>query len=112
LALDLDGLGFDPGPELRRALRAVAPDGRLQLDPDTVEQDLARLVLGLMEFLRQLMELQALRRYEAGTLTEAQEEALGLTLMRAAGALRDLADRFGLSEADLHLDLGPLGTLT
>jgi len=88
---------------------ASGPDGRVQIDPETVEQDLARLVLGLMAFLRELMELQAIRRMEAGELTPEQEEKLGLTLMRAEAALHDLADRFGLKPEDLSLDLGPLG---
>lgn len=91
------------------ALAAAAPDGRVALNPETVEQDLARLVLGLMEFLRRLLELQAIRRMEAGALTPDEEARVGDTLMRAADALRDLAGRFGLSEADLSLDLGPLG---
>lgn len=82
---------------------------RMNIDPDRVEQDLARLVLGLMEFLRQLMELQAVRRMEAGSLTEDEEERLGLTLMRAEEALHRLADEFGLTPEDLSLDLGPLG---
>lgn len=87
-------------------------DGRVALNPETVERDLARLLLALMEFLRQLMELQAIRRMERGTLTEAEEERLGDTLMRAAGRIRELAAAFGLEEADLSLDLGPLGRLT
>ena len=107
---------FDPadaGPALTAALDRLVSEGeRLKLDPDTVEQDLARLVLGLMEFLRKLMEAQALRRMEAGSLTPEQEEALGATLMRSAEALRTLATRFGLSERDLSLDLGPLGRLS
>ncbi|MEM7520410.1 MAG: gas vesicle protein K [Pseudomonadota bacterium] len=84
-------------------------DGRVQIDPETVEQDLARLVLGLMEFLRQLMELQAIRRMNAGSLSEAQEEAVGTTLMRAEGAIADVAAKFGLRPEELSLDLGPLG---
>ncbi|MEM8657097.1 MAG: gas vesicle protein K [Pseudomonadota bacterium] len=88
------------------------PKGRISLNPETVEQDLARLVLGLMEFLRRLMELQAIRRMERGTLTEEEEERLGLTLMRASTALRDVAGKFGLTEDDLSLDFGPLGKLS
>ncbi len=82
---------------------------RIQIDPDRVEQDLAKLVLGLMEFLRKLMELQALRRMEAGRLSEDEEERLGLTLMRSEAAILDMAAKFGLSAEDLSLDLGPLG---
>jgi hypothetical protein len=87
-------------------------DGRVRIDPETVEQDLARLVLALMEFLRQLMELQAIRRMENGSLSAEQEEALGTTLQRAEGAIQDMAARFGLSPSDLSLDLGPLGRTT
>lgn len=89
--------------------RALGNGGRVTIDPETVEQDLARLVLGLMEFLRQIMELQAIRRMESGQLTAAQEDALGTTLMRAEAAILDLTERFGLTPADLSLDLGPLG---
>lgn len=73
---------------------------------------MARLVLTLVEFLRQLFERQALRRMEAGTLTPAQVEALGLALMRLEETVHDLAGRFDLGPEDLNLDLGPLGRLT
>lgn len=95
--------------DLGEVHRALGRGGRVTIDPDTVEQDLARLVLGLMEFLRQIMELQAIRRMESGQLTAAQEDALGTTLMRAEAAILDLTERFGLTPADLSLDLGPLG---
>jgi hypothetical protein len=71
-----------------------------------------KLVLALAEFLRRLFERQALRRMEAGTLTPAQVEAIGLALMRLEDTIRDLARRFGLSPDELNLDLGPLGRLT
>jgi hypothetical protein len=101
--------GFDSA-ELRQMLGKVSgPEGRVRINPETVEQDLARLVLGLMEFLRQLMELQAIRQMETGHLTPEQEEKLGTTLMRAQSALWDMAARFGLKPEDLALDLGPLG---
>jgi len=80
-----------------------------RIDPETVEQDMARLVLGLMEFLRQLMELQAIRRVEAGSLSADEEDRLGLTLMRAEEAIHAQARAFGLTPDDLALDLGPLG---
>lgn len=98
---------MQPGPELD--LSPLPEVSRISLDPERVEQDLARLVLGLMEFLRKLMELQAIRRMEAGSLSEEEEERLGLTLMRAEAALHRLAGQFGLSPSDLSLDLGPLG---
>lgn len=84
-------------------------DGRLRIDPDTVEHDLARIVLGVAAFLRRVMELQAIRQMEQGLLTPDQEERLGLTLMRSETALFDMAAKFGLSPDDLSLDLGPLG---
>ena len=92
------------------ALPADAARGvTARIDPETVEQDIARLVLGLMEFLRQLMELQAIRRMEAGTLAAEEEDRLGQTLMRAEAAIHAQARAFGLSPEDLSLDLGPLG---
>jgi hypothetical protein len=93
-------------------LRSNRPDGALALDPERVEHDIARLVLSLVEALRKLLELQAVRRMEAGKLTEEEEERLGLTLMRAEARIHDLADKFGLSPRDLSIDLGPLGRLT
>lgn len=105
LTLDFDGAD----QVLAQAARHLASQGRLTLDPDRVEQDLARLVLGLVELLRKLMELQAIRRMEAGSLTADQEEKLGDTLMRAEGALHEVAAKFGLRPEDLVLDLGPLG---
>lgn len=96
--------------DVQHALRSLsAAQDRIKLDPETIEQDLARLVLGLMAFLRELMELQAIRRMEAGSLTPDQEEQVGRTLMRAEAALHDIAARFGLAPEDLSLDLGPLG---
>ena len=98
-----------PPDVLAQLVERGQESGRLTFDPETVEQDLARIVLGLMAFLRQLMELQAIRRMEAGSLSDAQVELLGDTLMRAETALHDVAERFGLSPSDLSLDLGPLG---
>jgi hypothetical protein len=84
---------------------------RLNTDPDTVEQDLVRLVLTVVELLRQLMERQALRRVDEGSLTEDQEERLGLTLMILHDRMTELCERYGLRMEDLNLDLGPLGPL-
>lgn len=100
--------------EPEKILAAVAGDrtdqpARVSINPETVEQDLARLVLGLMAFLRTLMERQAIQRMENGTLSEQEEERVGMTLMRAEEALFDLAKKFDLKPEDLSLDLGPLG---
>ena len=84
---------------------------RIDADPDSVERDLAALVLTIVELLRQLMERQALRRVDAGNLTGEQIERLGLTLMRLDQAMARLRDHFHLSPEDLNIDLGPLGTL-
>jgi hypothetical protein len=85
--------------------------GRWNADPDDVQRSVARLVLALVEFLRRLMERQAIRRMEAGTLTPEQVEAIGVALMRLEETLKELAARFGLTPEDLNLDLGPLGRL-
>ncbi|MFJ4682973.1 gas vesicle protein K [Streptomyces sp. NPDC091377] len=87
------------------------PRSRVELDPDTVERDLVKLVLTVVELLRQLMERQALRRVDQGDLSEEQEERIGLTLMLLADRMAELRDRYGLRPEDLNLDLGPLGPL-
>jgi hypothetical protein len=84
---------------------------RVRADPETVERGLAQLVLTLIELLRQLMERQALRRMEAGALDDDQIERLGQTFMKLADRMDELKEEFGLTDADLNLDLGPLGNL-
>ena len=96
--------------ELERRSADLAP-ARWNADPEEVQRSVAKLVLTLIEFLRQLFEKQAIRRMEAGTLDRGQTEALGLALMRLEETVRDLAARFDLTPADLNLDLGPLGRL-
>lgn len=88
------------------------PENRkIELDQDSVERDLVRLVLTVVELLRQLMERQALRRVDQGDLTEDQEERIGLTLMALEERMAELRARYGLGPEDLNLDLGPLGSL-
>ena len=84
---------------------------RVNADPEKVEQGLARLVLTLVELLRQLMERQALRRMEGGTLTDEQLDQLGETFMKLNQRMDELKAEFGLEDRDLNLDLGPLGNL-
>jgi hypothetical protein len=84
---------------------------RLETDADSVQRDLMKLVLTLVELIRQLMEAQAIRRVDQGDLSDTQVEELGTALMRLEEAMTDLRERFGLSVDDLNLDLGPLGTL-
>jgi Gas vesicle protein K len=84
---------------------------RIEADPENVERGLAQLVLTVIELLRELMERQALRRVEAGGLTDEQVERLGRTLMRLAERMDELKEHFGLDDEDLNLDLGPLGRL-
>ncbi|MFC5826663.1 gas vesicle protein K [Nonomuraea insulae] len=87
------------------------PRWRIAADSETVERDLTKLVLTLVELVRQLVERQCVRRMEQGSLTDEQVEVLGVTLMRLEEAMADLCDRFDLAPEDLNLDLGPLGTL-
>jgi hypothetical protein len=84
---------------------------RVNADPERVEKGLAQLVLTLVELLRQLMERQALRRMEAGTLTDEQIERLGDTFMKLEGRMQELKAHFELEDSDLNLNLGPLGNL-
>jgi hypothetical protein len=84
---------------------------RLDADPEAVEKGLVTLVLTLVELLRQLMERQALRRVEQGSLADDQIEKIGSTLMALEARMAELRDHFGLRPEDLNLDLGPLGPL-
>ena len=83
----------------------------MPLDSSQVEQGLAKLVLTIIELLRQLMERQAMRRVENDSLTDEQLEELGLTLMRLEEKMEELKIVFGLENEDLNIDLGPLGKL-
>ena len=91
--------------------RRVDQAPRWNADPKDVQKSVVRLVLALIEFLRKLLEKQAIRRMENGTLTEEQTEAIGTALMKLEETLHELAERFGLKPEDLNLDLGPLGRL-
>jgi hypothetical protein len=84
---------------------------RVNADPEQVERGLAQLVLTLVELLRQLMERQALRRMEQGTLTDDEVERMGETFMKLERRMQELKDHFGLEDRDLNLNLGPLGDL-
>lgn len=90
--------------ELAR-VSALLPE-RIDIDPDDVERGLAGLVLGIVELLRQVLERQAVRRMEGGTLSDDEIERVGLALMRLEKKVRELADHFGLEETDLTLRLG------
>jgi hypothetical protein len=84
---------------------------RLETDKESVERDLFKLVLTVIELIRQLMEKQALCRVDEGDLTDDQVEGLGLGLMHLEEAMEELKGRYGLTTADLNIDLGPLGPL-
>ncbi|HSD80922.1 MAG TPA: gas vesicle protein K [Solirubrobacteraceae bacterium] len=96
--------------ELARRTARAGP-ARWNADPQDVQRAVLKLVLTLVELLRRLFEKQALRRLEAGTLTPAEIEALGLALMRLETTVRRLARRFRIPPDELNLDLGPLGRL-
>ncbi|HEY2603497.1 MAG TPA: gas vesicle protein K [Thermoleophilaceae bacterium] len=84
---------------------------RVNADPESVERGLAQLVLTIVELLRQLMERQALRRIDGGSLSEEQVERLGRTFMELDRRMAELREEFGLDVEDLNLNLGPLGNL-
>ncbi len=94
-------------------LRNLAPSlpERIEAHPENVERGLAQLVLTVIELLRRVLEHQAVRRMEGGSLTEEEVERLGLTLMRLAERTDELKATFGLEDEDLRLDLGPLSSL-
>jgi Gas vesicle protein K len=84
---------------------------RWNANPDDVRRSVLKLVLTLVELIRQLMERQALRRMENGTLTDAETESVGLALMRLQQTIQELAEQFDISPDELNLDLGPVGKL-
>ncbi len=99
--------------ELRRQLQGMTQQSleRIDCSQETIEQGLAKLVLGLIDLLRQLLERQAIRRMEGGTLTDQQVEEMGQALMKLEEKIKELAEQFGLKPEDLNLSLGPLGRL-
>jgi hypothetical protein len=84
---------------------------RIALNPDNVKNGLAKLVLTLIELIRELLERQAIRRIEAGSLTADEIEQLGKTFLQLSEQMQILKRDFGLEDEDLNLDLGPLGRL-
>ena len=98
---------------LREALtftEATIPE-RISADPEVVENGLAKLVLAIIELIRRLLEKQALRRMDAGNLTEPEIERLGTALMKLEEKMAELKQTFGLTDEDLNLSLGPIRTL-
>lgn len=93
------------------SLHQVAPalPDRVNVDPEGTENGLARLVLTLIEVLRKVLEHQAIRRMEGGSLSEEEIERLGLGLLRLHDRMQELKNVFGLTDDDLQIDLGPLG---
>jgi hypothetical protein len=96
--------------ELERTAASRSPP-RWNANPDDVQRSVAQLVLTLVEFIRKLLERQAIRRMEAGTLTDQQTEEVGVALMKLEETVRDIAAKFGIPPDDLNLDLGPVGKL-
>ena len=92
-------------------LRGAGGPPRWNANPDEVRRSVLKLVLTLVEFIRQLLERQAIRRMEVGTLTDEETEAVGLALMRLEETIRDLSKQFGIAPEELNLDLGPVGRL-
>ena len=99
--------------ELRQALsftESIVPE-RISADPEIVENGLAKLVLSIVELVRRLLERQALRRMDAGNLSDEEIERLGNALMKLEEKMAELKQVFGLSDEDLNLKLGPVRTL-
>ena len=96
---------------LKRDVSRRAATLRWNPEPEDVQKSVAQLVLTIVEFLRKLMERQAIRRMEQKTLTKKEVEAVGAALMTLEETIRDIGRRFGLTPEDLNLDLGPLGKL-
>jgi hypothetical protein len=103
-------LGGAAAAEFERELRELAPalPERINAGPEGVESGLARLVLTLVELLRNVLEHQAIRRMDGGTLSDDEVERLGLALLRLEERMQELKTVFGLTDEDLRIDLGPL----
>ena len=84
---------------------------KIDANPKNVEKGLAKLVLTLIELIRKLLEKQAMRRVEAGSLSDEQIENVGETLMKLESKMEELKQIFGLKDEELNLNLGPLGDL-
>jgi len=99
--------------EIIEELEKIKPgiQGRINATPDNVDSGLAKLVLTLIELIRKLMEKQAMRRIEGGSLTDDHIENLGETLMKLENKMEELKKIFNLTDKDLNLNLGPLGDL-
>ncbi len=97
------------GSEVRESLHSRSR--RLNFDANGAKNGLGQLVLTLVKLLHELLERQAIRRVEAGSLSDQETERLGLALMQQAQEIERLRKEFGLEEEDLNLDLGPLGRL-
>ena len=98
---------------IRAGLERLAAAGppRWNANPEDVRRSVLKLVLTLVELIRQLLERQAIRRMERGTLTDEETEAVGMALMRLQETVHDLARQFDISPEELNLDLGPVGRL-
>lgn len=105
----------DPGTleEFRQEMEKAGANSHrpLHLKKENVEAGLAKLVLTIIELLRQLLERQAIKRIEAGSLSDQQIEEMGQTFLRLEQKMAELKRLFGLEGEDLNLDLGPLGNL-
>jgi Gas vesicle protein K len=108
-----DGGAQPDGGALDVDLRAIASalPARIDATPEGVEQGLAKLVLTIIEVLRKVLEHQAVRRMDGGSLSDEEVERLGLALLSLDGRLRELKTVFGLSDEELEIDLGPLGRI-
>jgi hypothetical protein len=84
---------------------------RIEIRQDDVKNGLGKLVLTLVELIRELLERQAIRRIEAGSLADDEIERLGSTFLQLSDQMGQLKEHFGLTDEDLNLDLGPLGRL-
>jgi hypothetical protein len=97
--------------QLRREIERKSAAMRWNPEAEDVQRSVAQLVLTIVEFLRRLMERQAIRRMEQKTLTRREVEAVGSALMTLEETVREIGARFGLTPEDLNLDLGPIGKL-
>jgi len=83
----------------------MPPAQRLAGSGEDVGRGLGRLVVTLLDVVRQVVERQALRRVDAGDLSDAEVERLGRALMDLETTFDELIEHFGVRPDDIYLPL-------
>jgi hypothetical protein len=97
-----------PRPNLPEVAKPEVSVLNLGNEQEKLQNGLAKLILVVVELLRQVLERQALRRFESGELTSEEVERLGLAFLQMKTKFKELSDNFGIKKQDIDLTLGSL----